>query len=68
MELNRIQENLVGDIKAVQASEPMPALSVIKRSTTRRVRFVDQLSNGRPTARSKESCKNNYTRSVFDTQ
>ena len=35
---NRIPEKLVGDDKPVDASETMPALSVITRSTTNRVR------------------------------
>ena len=56
--LCRIQEKLVGNDEPVEASEARSAVSVITRSTTRRVRFADRLSNGRPTARSEESCEN----------
>ena len=56
--MNPIQENIFKVIKPVEDSEARPAVSVIIRSTTRRVRFADQPSNGSPTARSKESGEN----------
>ena len=66
--LNRIKEKLVGGDKPVEAREGMPAVSVITRSTTRRVRFADQPSNGRPTARIEESGENQeYEKNVQHT-
>ena len=56
--MNRIQEKLVGDEKPVEASGGMPAGYVIARSTTRRVRFADEPSNGRPAARSEDMGEN----------
>ena len=64
--LNRIKEKLVGGDKPVEAREGMPAVSVITRSTTRRVRFADQLGDGPPTERSDESVEIKNMRRVVD--
>ena len=45
--LNRIQEKLVGDKKPDEMIGAKPSVSVITRSITRRVRFADQLGDGR---------------------
>ena len=57
-ELTRIQEKLVGHGKTVDVSTTMQAVSVNTRTTTRRLRFANQFSNGRSTERNEELCEN----------
>ena len=59
---------MIGYSKPVEFNEAITAVSVTTRITTRRVRFVDQLSNGRPTERNEESCEDQEIIEVCSTR